>query len=356
MLSPPLFAGLAALIAFGSGARLGQDPPEPTRVDGVLAVVNDDIITLSEIEFVRWRESRAGNAIDRERILSERVSSLLKTQAGEDMGFDPEQVQTLLDERFEHEVERRGGAVGASAFFVENRLPPGELREFWRRELYAQAWEDAVTGRRASAGGRPSVDRYVRPGQRWAFYRMLEDSSNPRERRMLGELPERVAIQELILPTEEFGGVDSALELARELLRSYGGEREDFDALVLSYGAVKQGAGLSEPVPVEGLRGMSESRHGDTSLYEFARTAAVDGVSEALLGRKPGTSHQAVFVYRLHERLPAVGPRRLLDPSLRQDLDRDLSERIDALRISMELERTADAAWIWPRSLLSGSR
>ena len=350
--APTLLAALLALaprdVAAGPPQSLGEPPEERgAAVDGVVAVVGEEVITFSELRYAVMRAARSGAKADPETILNEQVRRLMKTQAGQDMGYDPELVEELLQGRMEWIVDKQGGAVKASTWLRDAvGMRPDELEDYYRRELYAQSYEGALTGTQPGVDGRVGVDRYIRPGQRHAAYELIATSADPAEREKIGAVPERVVLQELILPLDTHGGQRATIELATALRdAALGGE--DFGQLVLLHGAAKENRGLTAPLPVPSLVQVSANRHGTDELARFAGDADVGAVSEPLVGGALNSERQAVFVYRLDQRIPAEPPRPYVSRETQKVLTEDLEKALDRLRLAVGMERLRETIYVW---------
>lgn len=339
---------LAPTARAGAPQSLGDPPVERgTAVDGVVAVVGEDVITFSELRYAVLRAARSGARADPDQILNDQVLRLLKTQAGQDMGYDPELVADLLEGRMDWIVDKQGGAVKASAWLKDAvGMRPDQLEDYYRRELYAQSYEGSLTGTQPGVDGRVSVDRYIRPGQKHAAYQLIATSTDPAERQKIGAVPERVVLQELILPLDAHGGQRATIELATALRdAALGGE--DFGQLVLLHGAAKENRGLTAELPVPSLAQVSASRHGTDELARFAADAEVGAISTPLVGRALNSERQAVFIYRLDQRLPAEPPRPYVSLETQRALTADLEKALDHLRLAVGIERLRETTYVW---------
>lgn len=345
-------------LAQGQGpVRNPADPaqaPVEVTVDGVAAVVGDQIVTLRELdEFVAQRANAVGlsRQEDLARIrlgyLEERYLLLLKVQAGQDMGFDPELVRRGEQRLFAEEVELRGGPVAASKQFAALGQRPEQLQKFLRRRLYIQSWEWAQTGRAAGASGRVSVDRNLRPGQNWSAYQLALKSPDPAERAMVGMMPPQVVLQQLVLPIEENGGEESTLELARTLIEE-ARSGTDFTDLTRLWGAAPDD-GILEPRTLTELEQTSRFLHRSAALWEFASTAAVGEFSAPMLGWQRGLP--GVWVYLMRERIESTPARDYLDAALQRRVRAGILRSLDQLRLRVALKGVANSVYVWPPSL-----
>lgn len=348
-----LLVPLAALL-LSVGGPPGQDPdPEQPPLDGIVAIVGDEIITYSDLRYTMMEGARAGRRLEPQQILDQRVRRLLLTQAGQDFGYDPALVEKLLADRAERIVDEKGGAVEASSFYAEIGMRPDQVKDFWRNELYATTFEGAITGRSAGPGGRLIVDRFIRPGQKYAAYRLLALSEDPAERKKVGAAPLMVVLQELILPIDQYGGEGPTMKLARSLRASVL-EGEDFSQLVQLHGAIKENDARTAPLTLPVLLQNSRMRHGDDSMARFVVDARVGAVSEPEIGTAIGSDRKAVFMYFLAERREATEPSPFADPEVQETLTKDLQETLDTRRIGIELGLLRKAIYVWTPDSVAG--
>jgi len=328
-----------------------QSPQAPTHelLDGVAAIVGDEIVTYSEIEFSRQQEASAGRTVERGVILDRRIRELLKSQAGRTLVVDRELVKLQIDSRWRDEVEARGGAVQTSAALAAGAMTPMRLREIWRDALYAQVWEDSVTGAGSGASGRPIIDRYIRPGQCLAFHRILSNSPNPADRARVGGRPAQALIQQLVLPASEYGGVDDTRTFGDELSQLASSGRSDFGDLVARYGAsgTRETRGQGAPISMAEMEQLSVTRHRTRALLNFVTSSEPGDISEPFLGWKPGSDVQAIFVYKLIEHLPAREAKEYTDPTVQKNLERELLAQFDRVRVDIALQDAYKSSFSW---------
>ena len=324
-------------------------PPRRLLLDGVAAIVGEEVITHREIDYFRQLEANVGRTVEPAVILQDRVKELLKSQAGQTLVIDENLVRAQLDARWKDQVELQGGAVRTSEWLEMVGLTPPRLREIWRNSLYAQVWEENITGAGLGPRGRPKVDRFVRPGQRLAFYRILAGSPNPADRAQVGAQPERAVIQQLVLAADEFGGVEDTRTLAGELRQLAESGRSDFGDLVARYGATgtRETRGLAPPISLGDMEQLSVTRHKTRSLLDFVSQGTPGALSEPMLGWKLGADVEAIFVYKLVERLPAEEPKSPVDIELQKQLDAALLDQFDRVRLEFALREAFDSAYIW---------
>jgi hypothetical protein len=332
-------------------------PSEPAKeipIDGVAAVVGDELTTRSELNDVVRRQANAMGLSRPEdiaqiqiRFLSDRYLLLLKTQAGQDMGFDPAMVAAGEKRLFDSEVEQRGGPVEASKEFAATGQSPDQLQEYLRQRLYTQSWEFAQIGKAPGASGRIAVDRYIRPGQLWSAYQLALESGDPAELGKLGAKPPQVVLQQLVLPIETNGGEDSAFELAQTLIEEVRGGG-DFTELVALWGAAPNDGHLAAET-LENTEQRSDFYHRSKVLFEFASKAEVGELSEPMLGWN--RDMPAIWVYMLRDRLEATPGGAYLDAGTQGNLRKELLRSLDQLRLRVALDGITDSVYVWPPSL-----
>lgn len=335
----------------------GAPPQEPDAgqppLDGVVAIVGDEIITYSDLRYAMMEGARTGRRLEPQQILDQRVRRLLMTQAGQDFGYDPELVENLLADKAERIVDEKGGAVEASSFFAEIGLRPDQVKDYWRNDLYAQTFEGAITGKSPGPGGRVIVDRFIRPGQKYAAYRLLALSEDPSERTKVGAAPLMVVLQELILPIDQYGGEGPTMKLARSLRESIL-DGEAFAEIVQLHGAIKENDARTAPLTLPVLLQNSRMRHGDDSMARFVVDGAVGAVSEPAIGTAIGSERQAVFMYFLAERREASEPAPFADPDVQESLTKELEDTLDRRRVSLELGLLRKAIYVWTPDSIEG--
>ncbi|MFT5050676.1 MAG: hypothetical protein ACI8QZ_002078 [Chlamydiales bacterium] len=332
-----------------------QDPATPPQgpafvlLDGVAAVIGDEIVTYGEIEYLRQDQASQGRTVERGEILDLRVRELLKAQGGRTLVVDRELVQLQLDSRWKDEVERQGGATKMSESLASAGYTPKRLRNYWRDGIYAQVWESSVTGAGVGSAGRPVVDRYIRPGQALGFHRILARSANPLDRARVGGRPAQAVIQQLVLPVSEYGGLDDTRTFGRELAQLASSGGSDFGDLVARYGARgnRETRGQGAPISMEDMEQLSVTRHRSRALLDFVDETDPGGISEPILGWKLGSDVQAIFVYKLIERLPPREAKPYTDPEVQKELERELMAQFDKVRVDIALQEAFRSSFSW---------
>lgn len=332
--------------------------------DWIMGVAGNEAVLRSDldVEVVRHRDLRERASRLRSQrqelqlltdALERRLETLLKVQAGKDLGFDPKAVEDTTDSAFEREVESRGGHRETSEFLRARGLTPEHLRMQIRDELLAVSWERSIQGSAPGATGRPAVDRYVRPGWLHSAYTTFARSQRLGERRLVGIHGDRVVLQVLRIAAEDHGGKENAQRLAAELRRMHLEDGTDFAFLVRSYGAgdSRTNDGLLQPLEQEQIGQVAGRWHGEEgeALWRLAGEGQPGEVSEPLLREDEGGA--SWFVYRLAERLPSEEATPFADLELQRGLREHLTEALDELRVRSAFERVLDDSYVWPDDL-----
>jgi hypothetical protein len=195
-----------------------------------------------------------------------------------------------------------------------------------------------VTGRDAGPSGRPSRDRYVRPGQILHAYRKTRDD--------LGE-PGRVVLQQLIVSTSSAGGEALARELAEEL-RARALSGEDFGVLAETYGNTEPGSrGITRPMSEQSL---SERF---PVLAEFLGGAAPGDISKVLPFERDGSVVGFIVVKLLERQEPEAVPFEA--PERQQDLSEQILSERDRYWLASGLGELLQASYVWPKDVFTPS-
>ncbi|HPF13338.1 MAG TPA: peptidylprolyl isomerase, partial [Planctomycetota bacterium] len=254
---------------------------------------------------------------------AELVEMFLETRAGEDRGFDPKLVETLVDRRFQETIERVGGYRTFYAELQRANSSPELFKEQIRRSLYRYAWQGAITGRQAGTTGRIELDRFVRPGELRVTYKNFLGSSRWSERELLGEREKQFVLLELALGFEASGGRQAAVDRAKTV-------REDIEAGKVSVEEYIRHWGLRDPKAAEKARlvltasqarDASQSSFGGPTFAEFLADAEPGDLSPVL------ESSLAAHIFKLVEIQPAQPARPFEDWNLQEDVRNFLLEK-----------------------------
>ncbi len=332
------------------------------NLDGMMGIAGNEVVLYSDLGIVilqndelRERERAAGRpelASIYDEALRLRLETLIKVQAGHDLGYDPELVDFLTDRNFEMRIEDLGGHRQASEAFKARRLTPEQYRLQIRDRLMELSWSESVTGKAPAGIGRPIVDRYVRPGLVHSAYLQFQRSGSEQERALIGMHGERVILQVLVLDEGEWSDSE---QLGAELRRQYEDGERDFTSIVHTYGSgtSREGDGIQAPLEVQTLRQVGRGWHGTDDLWELARSGKVGQVVGPLLreGSERGEILRAWYLYRVVERLPATAAEPFLDRGLQHGVTDLLQSRLDRLREERAFEAVLRDAYIWPEGL-----
>jgi hypothetical protein len=350
MLSPFLLPLLLATPLQDASVRAADARADPVGswqpLNGVEAVINEEIITMSALgSKLRWQMA-TGNITTQDeykralqQIRDEEIIAHLKVQAGQDMGFAPEEVARLVAERRKRIKEGLGGTVNMREWLHKEGLDSITLTEVLSTSLIGGVWEDATTGKGAGVRGRLQTDRYIRPGQVYASY--LECCADESLWHLVGGRAASYVLQTLDLPLDEVGGLTATMDMAGSLLdRARAGE--DFGALADSYGQTSSPGGYQSARTAEEL----ERSLGET-VREFLIEGSVGDLSEILPVLR-NDSVVGVRILRLAGILPSDPPKEFREPGVQRKLERLLQEGLDARHIVDELQMLARAAYVWP--------
>lgn len=255
---------LASLVFGWFAAASGQDGARP--VDGVAAQAGDAVITLSELNrFVEESNGRrpVTTREDAQKLtvqgLRDIVTLRLEAQAGEDIGIDHAQIESMIAHRVDQEREESGLVEYIERLEKEGSDAFGALEDR-TSELYRYLWRAEKVGV-AVAGRRPTRDRYIRPGELRAMFVENREALSPTV----------VRFQVLVVESRAAGGAELArasCEDAKQRIEA----GEEFGALVLERGSELQDTeGVTPEILVPGII--------DPELKRFAESATVGALS-----------------------------------------------------------------------------
>lgn len=154
-----------------------REDGEWITIDGVAAVVNDEIIT--EVELARESKTLlARNRISittqeeleefESQVRSAVVLRRLQSQAGRELGIAEEEVNRVVDNHLGN-LRQRLGLVTYIDDLESRGLAASDAQSETRRQYYRATWEGSVVGDEVG-GQRPHRDRFVRPGEMKFYY------------------------------------------------------------------------------------------------------------------------------------------------------------------------------------------
>lgn len=311
-------------------------------VDSVMLVINEEIITSRRFaRELTQLQSMGGISTQRERqelvqwLMFEKVRRKVMVQAGQDMGLDPRLVERQVDDVLEREIESSGGVEEYVERVKKERSDSHERRDQLTDELYRITWEQVQTGESPGVLGRPTHDRYVRPGLRRFVYAQVVDT--PAWYGEFGGNAPGVEFQELVVSHARHGGVEAARAVVDEV-RKQALNGSDFDGLMRAFGEPR----------ADGLMTRADEAlvaEVDRTLGKFLAGAQPGDVSEVYV---PRNGRMAAFaVTRFVRRVEAVVPS-FEEPEVQLTLDKRTRENIDLVRRNRALERLLEAAYVWP--------
>ena len=317
--------------------------PKPLSTDGVALQVEDAVVTLVELNqriedgLKRQPVSTPDDYSELVRLtIRQLVLDLLEPQAGGELGLNDQQLDIIVSSQ----LEDRRKEVGIGAYTEELRsqgMDAFSAGEVEREGILTAMWRRKQIGL-SVADQRPSVDRYVRPGELHAIYRAMRDEL----------APPRVRFEILVVTASASGGPDLALALCEEAQeRIEAGE--PFADLVEVYGAdlgLRRTGGLTPELLVPAI--------GDPRLKALAQ-GEVGVLSDPmpLLTENGPDPTQGYQLVRLAER-ESPPPPRFDDPQTQARLRNFVSGRRDNERIMRAQERLGGRSFIWINPALEG--
>jgi hypothetical protein len=312
------------------------DPGTGQYVNGVVAMADESIITLLELERGMAALARGRPVTTREehlRLQSDALAGLLvrrlAAQAGRELGIPPE----LVDSRAEAIEDERVGTGSVLTYGDQLRsagLDPLGAQRATVEELYSGQWEAYVSGSTAYGGGRPAIDGFLRPGELRAFYVVNLDT--------LGT-PDSVTLQVLQIDAAAAGSQADAEATGAELLAELHAGAS-LSELVDTYGSAHQrtrGVLPSQP----------QSRLTDPELRRFAAEAELGTLSAVLPRRDDRGQLVGIQIARVLDRTPGVPPAPFGDPELQRDIRRRVEQFREAERIQTAERRLILEAYAW---------
>lgn len=321
--------------ASGPSSAPAPSPSGRAPLDGVAAIVNDEVVTESELAKAlaaaretfgfddpeRWQEYRRAK-------LRSMVLEKLLVQSARRLQIPEATIEERVQRGVEEEIERSG----SKANLLERLGQQGKSYEDFLAERHAQEFRLAFIrselGLEPGPSGRPSIEIYVGPGK------MLEHYRAHREEFVIEEASQA---RQIFLSAERWGGPAAARAKAEEVRgRLLAGE--DFAALAREF---------SDWKPLEGgdLGWVRRSSPYDRAIVDFALGAEAGGLS-------PVREIQGgvVLVQVLEKRERRVRPFK--DPAVQEEISNRLWQDRRQEYQSAAVERLLREAYIWPPDLL----
>lgn len=219
--------------------------------DHHVAVVGDEIITRSDVLIHLQRTGLENDPTEGvegltelQRLeaqylaaLEELLDAKLKTQGGENLGFDPELIERAANSAFLNQIERWGGQQKATEVLKGMNFTPTRLKEYYRDRMLGQSWEATMTGDGPGPTGRAIQDAYSRPGELFSRYRELARSRRPEDQEKVGKTLGKVTIQEFLMAVRSPGEVDESERFVATLRTNVAEGILTFEQAVAQYAA-----------------------------------------------------------------------------------------------------------------------
>jgi hypothetical protein len=315
-------------------------------LDRVLLIINDDILTFVQMlrpfremareENVRTQEGQARLWSD---LYVKTIRMRVATQAGQSMGFDEALIDYHAREDFKNFVRVRGGPSEMTKWLEQRDMTAEELKKAKRDSIYAGLWEEAVTGRGASTSGRPSRDRFVRPGL--LRFKHQVALATPGGLARIGGKDDEYELQLLFVDVADFDRPERAREVAMQL-RSRIVDGESMDELVDQY----------DPGSTDHGRLPRSSRVALERTFPrigaFLTAAKVGDVSDVLAIET--TSRKGFALLRMHGRTSAEVPD-LAAQEVQRKLHDAVQRELDDSRIEMAMRQAMAGSYVWEADL-----
>ena len=322
-----------------------QDAPGPSGfqpLNRVQVIINEECITAADVQA---QVARMGQAISSEQELAQAFRAVttrevvrrLKAQAGKDLGFEKDMINRFVKDQIEGQKEKYKSAakLGEMLAGTDSAEHYATTEDF----ILAALWTRSVVGRFPGPGGRPYVDRFVRPG-------LLVYESERREG--LLQLVEKIVLQQLVADPRRIGSTASAKELA-ERLREEILAGEDFGRVAEDNECAAMGTGgVQTPYTREYLMRIPE-------LAEFLAHAEKGDVSEVLPYRDEEGVLRAWRVVKLLD-IQREEAESFTDPVYQKQLTEGRQKELDLFREDVALSGLLEAAFVWPPEAFGRTR
>ena len=281
----------------------------------------------------------------------QRATEELKIQGGKTQGYDPELVQRALEGSFQAQIDGRGGPVPFADWIQGIGFDANSFREYLRNRLFAQLWTDAVTGRSAGPTGRVYVDAYVRPATMYRRYQALLNSPLSLGAEEIGRQPATVSLTRLVISSQQSGGPQKALDVARASRNYVLEETITFDDVVQEYapGDLK-GDNSRITLPAGQAAAILGRTHPGWPVEEFLTTAA-PGALSPVLPVSPNGTIEFVVLYRFEGRSEATEALPFEGLELQRGLREVISEEAQSIRVDRGVSELARTSRVAPEDL-----
>jgi peptidyl-prolyl cis-trans isomerase SurA len=323
-------------LAQGAPASAPASFPAPSlpavpEVDRVVAIVNDDVITQSELEAqMATVLATLGNpsTLDLPRLRREQLRAMahdrLFTQAARRLNLD----EKRIDERVKQRIEDLEKKAGGHSQLLKNIEAQGKSFAEFEREERSRELVEVLQRTELGLGERSENDISLSPLALRAHYREhVADYTRP----------PAVQGREILLPERRFGSKEAALAKARELRAE----------LVAGADFAKLASQHSDWKPAEGgaLSWIELGSGFDPRIERALFSLEPEGVSA------PIELEGAVAIVRVDAKRPG-GLRPFEDPETQRLIADDLVQR-RAIEVLRKLRaRLLSESYVWPADLL----
>lgn len=325
----------------------GTPPPAPEdpkagwqTFNSCALIVNEEPVTLMDLQRGVQRraalQKRGGR--DREVMFSEeivdRARILLEMQGGKDLGFNPEQVDRFVRQKLKEDQEQAGSITQFAAELKQEGLNSFERKEEYYARVHRLLWEESVTGRGASPGGRVSQDSYVRPG--FALFVQREAARRQDQSRS-------VKATQIVLRADGPGGAERTRQRLEDLRRRIE-NGEDMGELSEQVGGCVPGTkGLTDFLSLQGL---SAANPAVGAFLDKAEPGELSPSLEFMVDGKP-----AGYILVRPEEYKVAKIPPFDDPAGQRNWIKGQAQREADLRVQMGLGKLLEAAYVWPPNL-----
>ncbi len=327
---------LASLLAL-------QDPAPPQGewkdVDGIVYVINEDIVTLRGLQRQMAKFLRENPTVDpkraRDQLSGEIVLGAVGSQAGESMGIDVNLVQRSVHDYERRMIDARGGTDQYNAYLAQIGQTAAEMRSEIEKYVLRDMWEASRTGRGPNQQQKIIADRYVRPGTLRLTYGQI--ARNPSLVSRIGGSSSQVVLQILELDPAKVGGTAQLESSAGAIRARIASRASDFDT---ESGFALSGSRSAPSEPLD------EARLAETDP-DLARLVARAKADEVLPVIPPHGNFKSWRIVRLVSRSPAVVPG-FKSASVQKTIRDLLQDMLDKRRLDLARAQQYESSYIWP--------
>lgn len=324
-----------------------QDPAPPAPptggwrdVDGVVYVINEDIVTLRGLQKQLAQYMRKNPGLDQNRardmLSGEIVRNAVGSQAGEAMGIDAALVRRSVRDYERRVIESKGGVDQYTASLAADGTTAEEVRSDIQKYVLREMWESSRTGLGPNQQQKIIADRWIRPGTLRLTYTQIAE--NPALVSRIGGDSSKVVLQVLEIDPAKVGGTAQLESSAASVRARIAAGSSDFEAEFNNLGLASGSWRPAGP--------FDEANLGNTDP-ELARFVASAKPGEVLPVLRPHGEIKTWRVVRLVERIPAHVPA--FKSALVQRTIRDLLQSVlDGRRLDVARKLQYESSYIWP--------